>query len=50
MESNTHKPYTAPCIEAVEVVLESKVLQPSTVSLGKSNISNLDEDDNDFVW
>ena len=50
MESGTYKPYAAPCIEVVDVVLESTVLEPSTVSLGKSSITNLDEDDEEFVW
>ena len=49
MESSTYKPYTTPCIEVVEVVLESTVLQSSTVN-NSTSITNLDEDDNDFVW
>ena len=51
MESSTYyKPYTAPCIEVVEIVLESKVLQPSSVSISNSNISDLDEDNDEFIW
>ena len=45
----TYKPYTTPCIEVVDVVLESTVLQPSTVS-NSTSITNLDEDDEEFVW
>ena len=44
MKSGTYKPYTAPSIEVAEVVLESTVLQLST------KISDLEEDDNEFVW
>ena len=44
MKSGTYKPYTAPSIEVAEVVLESTVLQLST------KISDLEEDDEEFVW
>ena len=45
----TYKPYTAPCIEVVEVVLESKVLQIINAS-NSSSITNLDEDDENFIF
>ncbi len=48
MKSSTYKPYTAPSIEVAEVILESTVLQPSTY-FGSKN-SDLDEDDDEFVW
>ena len=47
MKSRTYKPYSAPCIEVVDVVLESTVLEPSTVC--DSDITDLEED-NPFVW
>jgi hypothetical protein len=50
MKSRTYKPYSAPCIEVVDVVLESTVLEGSYRLLGTTGTQNLDEDDNDFVW
>ena len=48
MKSRTYKPYSAPCIEVVDVVLESTVLEFSTHIDSKN--SDLDEDDEEFVW
>ena len=48
MKSSTYKPYTAPSIEVEELVLESTVLEFST-HIGSKN-SDLDEDDEEFVW
>ena len=48
MKSSTYKPYTPPSIEVAEVILESTVLEPSTYF--GSKISDLEEDDEEFVW
>ena len=44
MKSNSYKPYTPPCIEVEEVVIESAVLQSSA----NSRTRNLEE--YDFIW
>ena len=46
MVSNNYKPYTPPCIEVEEVVIESAVLE-SSGSFG-STLQNLEEDD--YAW
>lgn len=47
MESRTYKPYTAPRIEVEDVVLESAVMQTSSIF---SSIMDLDEDKDYFIW